>query len=143
MPKITMADKMDELMRRVEADDPAALWEYAVLLEEKDPAESFKYTILAAQLGVPQALQRAGDAYFDDDRYEEAAHYYRAGAKAGLIECSVKLAVINLSRNEQKSVNELEELAEMGITSACEALADYYREHGNKRLYAYWHSLAK
>lgn len=134
---------MDELMRRVEADDPEALWEYSRILEKEDTAESFKYTVLAAQLGYPLAIQRVGDAYFDEDNFEEAEHYYRAGAKAGILDCSVKLAVINIAYNEQKSILELEELAEMGITSACVALADYYRAHGNRKQYAYWHSLAK
>lgn len=130
-------------MRRVEADDPAALWEYSRLLERDDPVEAFKFTILAAQLGHPLANQCVGDAYFDEEDYKEAEHYYRAGAKAGILDCSVKLAVIRLEYNDQRAVAELEELAEMGVTSACAALADYYREHGNRKQYAYWRSLAK
>lgn len=134
---------LTELINRVNADDPDALFKYAELVRETNPTEAYKYTVLAAQLGNPYAMERVGDMYFDRGDYKEAEHYYKTGANAGILDCSVKLAVINMPNDEQRSLQTLEELAEAGIKSACSALADYYLSHGNKKEYAYWRSLIK
>lgn len=130
-----------ELQKRVDADDPAALFEYAELVRETDQAEAYKFTVLSAQLGHPPAMERMGDDYLDDEDIATAAQYYKSGAKAGLINCNVKLAVLNLDVNERAAVLELEELAQMGVPSACTALADYYQARGNKKQSAYWRSV--
>lgn len=130
-----------ELKQRVDADDPAALFEYAELIRETDQAEAYKYTVLSAQLGHPAAMERMGDDYLDDGDVPTAAQYYKSGAKAGLINCTVKLAVLNLDVNERAALLELEELAQMGVPSACTALADYHQLRGNKKQSAYWRSV--
>lgn len=135
-----MPDISEELLRRVEADEPDALWEYSRLMEHDNPGEAHKYAVLAAQLGVPQAIKRLGDEYYRANNLAEAEHYYRLGVKAGLIDCSVRLAEMRLPSDEQNAVTELEELAEMGVNSACAALADYYSKLGDKVQYAYWNS---
>lgn len=138
-----MDDKLNELKRRVEADDPSALYEYSQLVRDSDPAEADKFVILAAQLGEPHAAEQVGDRYFDAGDIPAAEQYFRLGAKAGILDCSVKLAVIGLDRDEQAAVKELEDLAEIGIRSAADALAEYYRVNGNKKQAAYWRSLVK
>lgn len=133
----------DELKRRVDADDPDAMYAYAQLIRETNRSEAEKYTILAAQLGNPNAAETMGDKYFDDGDLQNAKLCYKTGAKAGLMDCAVKLAIINMSVNEQASVRELEDLAEMGIKSACIALADYHKSNGNRKEAAFWRSLIK
>lgn len=135
--------ELTELKRRVEADDPDALYKYATLLRDIDPSEAYKYTVLAAQLGNLTAIERVGDDFLTKGNTEEAAKYYKTGAKAGVLDCSVKLAVINLEYNESAALSELEELAQMGVKSACVALADFYKRSGNKRESAYWRSMLK
>ena len=138
-----MPDIDNDLLRRVEKNDPAALWEYSRILEDKDSDEALKYLTLAAQLNYPPAIKSMADKLYDDNKVDEATHYYKMGAKAGLLDCSVKLAVINLDSDEGRSLLELEELAEMGVESAAKALADYYASQGNKVQHDYWSSLVK
>lgn len=135
--------ELTELKRRVEADDPDALLQYADLLRDIDPEEAYKFTVLSAQLGNPAAIERMGDDYLTKGDTETAAQYYKRGAKAGVLDCSVKLAMINLENNEHAALFELEELAQMGVKSACVALADYYKRSGNKKESAYWRSMLK
>lgn len=135
--------QLTELKQRVEANDPNALYTYAEYLLATDPREAEKYIILAAQLGNPYAEEKLGDKYNDNGDLERAAHYYKSGAKAGLYECSVKLAIINLQTHEHIAIRELEELAKLGIKSACKALAEYHKSHGNRREASYWRSLLK
>ena len=129
-----MDEKLTELKRRVEADDPSALYEYSRLVRDSDPVEADKFVMLAAQVG---------DVYLDRGDIPTAEQYFKLGAKAGILDCSVKLAVIELDRDEQAAVKELEDLAEIGIRSAADALAEYYRVNGNKKQAAYWRSLVK
>lgn len=136
-------DDRNELKRRVEADDPSALYEYSQLLRGSDPAEADKFVMLAAQLGEPHAAEQMGDRCLDVGDIAAAEQYFKLGAKAGILDCSVKLAVIELDRDEQAAVKELEDLAEIGIRSAADALAEYYRVNGNKKQAAYWRSLVK
>lgn len=135
--------QLEELKRRVEADDPAALYMYAELLSSSSPEEAAKYITLSAQLGYPPAAEKLGDMYYAAGDAENAEHFYKAGAKAGILDCSVKLAVLRLPEYEHLSVRELEELAEAGVVSACAALADYYKKNGNRKQAAYWRSLCK
>ncbi|MCI9405164.1 MAG: hypothetical protein HFJ21_03500 [Clostridia bacterium] len=138
-----MDEKLTELKRRVEADDPSALYEYSRLVRDSDPVEADKFVMLAAQLGEPHAAEQVGDVYLDRGDIPTAEQYFKLGAKAGILDCSVKLAVIELDRDEQAAVKELEDLAEIGIRSAADALAEYYRVNGNKKQAAYWRSLVK
>lgn len=132
-----------ELKLRVEADDPAALFEYAVILSETDKAESDKYMKLSAQLGHLPALEKAGEIYLAEGDTANAAHCFKTCAKAGMYDCAVKLAVIKIENDETAAVRELEELAVSGIESACAALAEYYAKNHNKREAAYWRSVLK
>lgn len=132
-----------ELKARVDADDPQAMYEYAELIRAEDPKEADKYIMLAAQLGDPNAAERLGDKYMDEGDTQNAKMCYKTGAKGGLSDCSVKLAVIGMSANEQAGVRELEELAEMGVKSACVALAEYHKSNGNRKEAAFWRSLIK
>ncbi len=133
--------QLAELKRRVEANDPAALYMYAELLRPTEPAEADKYITLSAQLGYPPAAEKLGNIYYEAGDYENAEHCYKIGAKAGILDCSVKLAMLKLTVSEHDSIRELEELAEVGVPSACLALADYYKRHGNRKQAAYWRSL--
>ncbi|MCH5350625.1 MAG: hypothetical protein J1F39_01475 [Clostridiales bacterium] len=135
-----MPDIPEELLRRVEANEPAALWEYSRILEETDIDEAYKYAVLAAQLFHPQAIMLLGDRCAKDNDSEEAERYYRMGVKAGLVDCSVKLAKLHLLSNEPQGLIELEELTEMGVKSAAAALAEYYKARGNEKQYEYWSS---
>lgn len=133
----------EELKARMNNDDPAALYEYSELVRETDPKESDKYAVLAAQLGFIPAFERVGDLYLENSDIEHAVHYFKAGAKAGIPDCSVKLAALKVDENEAEAVRELEELAQSGIRSACAALSEYYRSIGNRKQAAYWRSLLK
>lgn len=135
--------ELAELKRRVDANDPNAMYLYAELVRATDPREADKFTILAAQLGNPQAAEKIGDKYLADGDVETAAHYFKTGANAGISDCAVKLAVIDMANNETAAVRELENLAEMGVSSACVALASYYKSQGNRRESAFWRSLVK
>ncbi len=132
-----------ELRRRVDADDPAAMFEYAELIAGDDPQEADKFIVLSAQLGYPRAVDKMGDKYLALGDEESAAHCFKTGAKAGILDCSVKLAIMDLKLHEHTAVRELEDLAQIGIQSACAALADYYRERGNRKESAYWRSMLK
>ena len=131
----------EELKKRMKADEPAALYEYSELVRETDPIESEKYAVLAAQLGFVPAFERVGDKCLGDGDVENAALYFKAGAKAGILDCSVKLAALRLDDDESEAVRELEELAEAGVRSACTALSEYYIGIGNRKQAAYWLSL--
>ena len=136
-------NELEALKARVAADDPEAMYAYAEMVSGSDKAESEKYIRLAAQLGHPAACEKLGDKYMEAGNYDNAAHYYRIGAKAGRQDCSVKVALIHLSFDEVTAIKELEELAESGIKSACSALAAYYKALGNRKQYNFWNSLAK
>ncbi len=136
-----MEDELAELKRRVDENDPAALYMYAELLRPTAPDEADKYIMLSAQLGYPPAAEKLGNIYYEAGDYENAEHCYKIGSKAGIFECSVKLAVMKLPVCEQDAIRELEELAEVGVPSACAALADYYDKTGNRKQAAYWRSL--
>lgn len=139
-----MTDKeLEQLLLRVERDDPAALYDYAVYLSETNADEALKYVLLSAQLGYPKAVDKKGDMYLEAGDKENAALCFKTGAKAGLLDCSVKLAVLRLDEYEHAAVRELEDLAELGVMSACAALAEYYHKHGNRKQAAYWRSLLK
>lgn len=131
------------LKARADADEPAALFAYSEYLRATDYAEADKYLTLAAQLGYPFAAEKLGDKYFDAQDFEHAAQYFKVGAKAGLSDCAVKLAVMKLGDNETAALRELEELAESGVKSACSALAAYYKSQGNRKEHVFWRSLAK
>lgn len=136
---------------RVEADDPAALFEYSDLLTESDPTDeknaenAKKFLLLSAQLGYPPALERVGDMHAAAGNTDEAARCYKTCAKAGMLECAVKLLAIRLAdpAEETAAVRELEELAVSGVPKAALALADYYADGGNRKQAAYWRSVAK
>ncbi len=133
----------EELKKRIQSDDPAALYEYSELLRATDPAESDKYAVFAAQLGFGPAYEHVGDRYLESGDTESAEQYYKAGAKAGILDCSVKLAALKIDDNEHEAVRELEELAQSGVRSACSALSEYYRSIGNRKQSAYWRSMLK
>lgn len=136
-------NELNALKARVDADDPAAMFVYAEGVRQFDAVEADKYIVLAAQLGNANAAEKLGDKFFESGDSERAADYYRTGAKGGLSDCAVKLAVINLNINEYAALRELEELAESGIKSACVALAAYHKSRGNRKEHAFWRSLAK
>ncbi len=137
--------RLAELKLRVEADDPAALFEYSNIIAETDPTGAEKFLLLSAQLGHPPALERAGDLHMASGNTAEAERCYRTCAKAGMLDCAVKLLAIKLKEpaEETVAVRELEELAVSGVTSAALALADYYSDNGNRKQAAYWRSTAK
>lgn len=135
--------ELRELKKRVAADDPNAMYEYALYVRTSAPAEHDKYVRLAAQLGQLDACERLGDKYMDADDPEHALHYYRIGAKGGIQDCAVKAAILRLSIDEPSALHELEELAESGVKSACSALAEYYKALGNRKQASFWRSLAK
>lgn len=136
--------ELKTLKELVAADDPAAMFTYAEYIRPTDAAESDKYILLAAHLGHPQAAELYADRCLERGDYENAAHFYRTGAKAGVADCAVKLAVLRMTgEDDDRSVRELEELAESGIKSACAALAAYYKSKGNRREANYWRSLIK
>lgn len=135
--------ELEILKARVDADDPEALFVYARYLAPIDMAESEKFYALAAQLGQPDAAEHEGDVFLDKGDVEHALANYRTGARAGILDCSVKIAALNLAVDERAAVRELEELAEMGVMSACKVLAEYHKEQGNRKQYAYWNSLLK
>ncbi len=124
-------------------DDPIAMYVYAQAIRATDEAEANKYIVLAAQLGNPEASEVMGDKFHALGDMERARHYYKTGAKGGLMDCAVKLAIINLDEDEHTAMRELEELAESGVKSACAALAAYYKSKGNRKEYNFWKSLAK
>lgn len=126
-----------------DTDDPSAMYAYAEAVRPYNLKEADKYIVLAAQLGNPYAAERLGDKFQAQGDLERAAHNYRTGAKFGLTECAVKLAIIHLDSDENAAAHELEELAEGGIMSACAALAAYYKSKGNRKEYNFWKSLIK
>lgn len=132
-----------QLKTRAEKDDPIAMFEYAQAICSADPAEANKYIVLSAQLGNPDACEVMGDRFQAQGDLERARFYYRTGAKAGRLDCSVKRALINMNFDEQSALRELEELAESGVQSACAALATYHKSNGNRTAYTFWKSLAK
>lgn len=132
-----------QLKERVDKDDPVAMYVYAQSIRATDPAEADKYIVLAAQLGNPDASEMMGDKFHALGDMERARHYYKTGAKAGLSDCAVKLALINMDIDEYAAMRELEELAESGVKSACAALAAYYKSKGNRKEYNFWKSLTK
>lgn len=131
------------LKTRVDADDPEAMYTYAEYIRPVQPEEADKYTILSAQLGYPYAQEKLGDKYLAADDTENAAHYFKCGAKGGLVDCSVKLAILHLGMNQYSALHDLEELAESGVKSACSALAAYYKAQGNRKEANFWRSLLK
>lgn len=135
--------ELKTLKMRADADDPNALFAYAEYIRSTKPDEADKYTVFAAQLGNPYAQERLGEIYFSKGDLENAAFYFKCGAKKGVLDCSVKLAVINLATNEVGALRELEELAESGVKSACSALATYYKAQGNRKEANFWRSLLK
>ncbi len=135
--------ELSELKARVAANDPESMFAYAELIRPTDKKEADKYLLLSAQLGDPKACEKLGDIYMEAGDTDNALHYYRIGAKGGIMDCSVKVAVINLSANEHAALRELEELAESGVKSACSALAAYYKALGNRKQYNFWRSLVK
>ncbi|MCH5162072.1 MAG: hypothetical protein J1G38_01105 [Clostridiales bacterium] len=137
------AEELSLLKTRVESDEPDALYAYACHLESVGDDEAYKFFELAAQLGHAKAAEHLGNKLFDVGDLDRAATCYRIGAKAGLIECAVKLAALNLSGGEQAAIRELEDLAESGVELACAALAEYYKSQGNRKQYEYWNSLIK
>ncbi len=137
------AEELARLKARVDADEPNALMEYSKLLRPTDPKEADKYLLLAAQLGQAEAIENVGDMYLNLGKYSDAARCFKIGAKAGRLDCSVKLAVMRLPTEEHAAVRELEELAELNIRSACIALSEYYKAQGNRKQAAYWRSLLK
>ncbi len=137
-------EALKKLKERADADDPQALFDYAELVRDKDPDEAYKYTVLAAQLGNPPAMERVGDMYKSAGDLRTARRYYKTAAKSGRLDCSVKLAVMEIGgAHESAALHDLEDLAEIGVRSACAALADYYRAQGNLRQSIYWSTLAK
>lgn len=135
--------ELAELRSRVDADDPVAMFVYAEAVRAEDPAEADKYIVLSAQLGNPNAAEKLGDKYRENGDFERARYCYKTGAKAGLSDCAVKLAIMDLDSDESGSTRELEELAESGIKSACAALAAYHKARGNRKAAAFWRSLLK
>ena len=135
--------ELAHLKERVDRDDPIAMYVYAQAIRATNEAEANKYIVLAAQLGNPEASEIMGDKFHALGDMERARHYYKTGAKGGLMDCAVKLAVINLDEDEHTAMRELEELAESGVKSACAALAAYYKSKGNRKEYNFWKSLAK
>ncbi|MDE7463959.1 MAG: hypothetical protein K2M48_02920 [Clostridiales bacterium] len=135
--------ELDQLKARVEADDPDALFAHARYLAPTDAKESDKFYELAAQLGHPQAAEYIGDKFLADGDYENALLSFKTGAKAGLLDCSVKIAAMNISVDERSALRELEDLAEIGVRSACIALSEYYKAQGNRKQSSYWRSLLK
>lgn len=135
--------ELSQLKERVAKDDPIAMYVYAQAIRATNPAEADKYIVLAAQLGNPEASEQMGDKFHALGDMERARHYYKTGAKAGLMDCAVKIALINLDTDEFSAMRELEELAESGVKSACAALAAYYKSKGNRKEYNFWKSLAK
>lgn len=132
-----------ELKARVDADDPAAMYIYAENIRAANPTEADKYILLSAQLGHPAAAEKLGDKFAEIGDKAHAAQYYRTGAKGGLSDCAVKIAVLELDNDETAATRELEELAESGVVSACAALASYYKSRGNRKEYLFWRSLIK
>ena len=135
--------ELSQLKERVAKDDPIAMYVYAKYIRATNPAEADKYIVLAAQLGNPDASEVLGDKYHALGDMERARHYYKTGAKGGLMDCAVKIAIMNLDVDEYAAMRELEELAESGVKSACAALAAYYKSKGNRKEYNFWKSLAK
>lgn len=136
--------ELKRLKELVAADNPAAMFAYAEYMRASDPAEYERYILLAAHLGHPQAAELYADRCLERGDMENATHFYRTGAKAGMADCAVKLAVLRMTgEDDDASVHELEELAESGIKSACAALAAYYKSKGNRREANYWRSLIK
>ncbi len=136
-------DELKALKTRVDADDPDAMCAYAQYIAPFDVAESEKFFELAAQLGQPVAAEHVGDVALAKGDVEHAVACFRIGAKAGILDCSVKIAAANLATDERAAVRELEDLAEIGVKSACETLAEYHKSQGNRKQYAYWRSLVK
>lgn len=134
-----------ELKLRVEADEPAALFEYSNLIAETDPENAEKFLKLSAQLGYPQAIEAVGDLHLKLGDKEEAARCYKSCAKVGMLECAVKLLAIRLENpaQETEAVRELEELAVSGVSEAALALSEYYSNQDNRKQAAYWRSVAK
>lgn len=135
--------ELEALKARVDADDPAAMYAYAEFIRASNPAESEKYIVLSAQLGNANAQERLGDKYHALGDLANAEFYYKTAARSGVLDCAVKLAVMNLSVNEFTALHELEDLARTGVKSACSALAAYYKAKGNRIESAFWHSLIK
>ena len=135
--------ELQALKAKVDADDPAAMFLYAEAVRATNPAEYEKYIVLAAQLGEPHAAELLGDKYHELGDMERAMQFYKTGAKGGLLDCSVKLALVRLDFDEYAATRELEELAESGVKSACAALAAYYKSKGNRKEYNFWRSLLK
>lgn len=135
--------ELAQLKERVDKDDPIAMYVYAQAIRATNEAEANKYIVLAAQLGNAEASEVMGDKFHALGDMERARHYYKTGAKGGLMDCAVKLAIMNLDENEHSAMRELEELAESGVKSACAALAAYYKSKGNRKEYNFWKSLAK
>lgn len=136
-------DELENLRLSAERDEPQGMYDYARAIMPTNPAAAEMYMELAAQLGNAAALEYMGDKHLAEGKYEDAAREFKAGAKAGQLDCSVKLAVMYMAENETAAVKELEDLAEMGVRSACIALAEYYKDAGNRKQYAYWRSLLK
>lgn len=135
--------ELQALKAKVDADDPAAMFTYAEAIRAADRAEYDKYIVLAAQLGEPHAAEALGDKYHEQGDMERAMQFYKTGAKGGVLDCAVKLALIRLDFDEYAATRELEELAESGVKSACAALAAYYKSKGNRKEYNFWRSLLK
>lgn len=131
------------LKARVAADDPLAMYIYAESIRSADPKEADKYIVLAAHLGNPNAAEKLGDKFAEAGDAARAVQFYRVGARAGLHDCEVKLAVMRFDADEHAALRELERLAEGGVKSACSALASYHKARGNKKEYSFWRSLIR
>lgn len=135
--------ELSAIKARADADDPNAMFVYAEYLSAIDRAESDKYILLAAHLGQPQAMERYADMCRERGDIENAIHFYKHGARKGLSDCAVKLAVMRLEIDENKALHELEDLAESGVKSACTALVAYYKAKGNRKQASFWQSVLK
>ena len=134
-------EQLARLKTKAEADDPAAMFAYAEYLLATDPKEANRYFLLAAHLGHPFAAEHYADYCLANGDVRTAKNFFKIGARGGVADCAVKLAVMKLTDNNVAAIKELEDLAENGVKSACSALAAYYKELGNKKEYNYWRKL--
>ncbi len=132
----------DELMIKVNENEPEALAELGSRLVDSDDERALHYVFFAMQLGYAPACRIAGELYLRSGDVEKAVSAYKQGKRSG--DKKANLAWVETCiYDEKEAFDEAVRLAQGGNARAMKVLSDYYFNAGNETEGAYWKRKAK